>query len=221
GTWTRDGRRVIYAAARSTSSSIFWRPADASAPEQELARIAEFASTISQLPDEHSLIFGTRTAGQAFKLDLADAQHPRPWLDSAGESVTVSPDGELTAYLSNQAGRPEVYVRPSSGKGGPVQVSIAAGYEPAWAHSGRELFFLDWQESVLMAVSVKTKPALTVSKPRRVIPSGTAARNVAIDTYDVMPDDRRFLVVKCNSSAGQQSLSIITNWFRELTARLR
>ena len=221
GTWTHDGRRVIYAAARGATSSIVWRAADASAPEEELARIPEFPGSISLLPDDHTLIFGTHTDEQAFKMDLADAQQPRPWLDSTGEFVTVSPDGGLAAYVSNQAGRPEVYVRPSSGTGGPVPVSIASGYEPAWAHSGRELFFLDWQENVLMAVSVKTRPALTVSRPRRVIPPDTAAANVAIDTYDVMPDDRHFLVVRDNSSASRQSLSIITNWFRELNARVR
>ena len=77
-----------------------------------------------------------------------------------------------------------------TGKDGSVQVSMAAGYEPAWAHSDRELFFPDWQQSVLMVVSVETRPKLTVSRPRRVIPSGTAAGDVAVDTYDVMPDDR-------------------------------
>ena len=81
--------------------------------------------------------------------------------------------------------------------------------------------FLIGKKTLLMAVSVKTRPALTVSRPRRVIPPDTAAANVAIDTYDVMPDDRHFLVVRDNSSASRQSLSIITNWFRELNARVR
>jgi len=223
--WTRDGRRIVYAASRGAKSSIYSRAADASAPEEELARLREFPLAVSLLPDNRTLIFDSRTDDQAFKIDLADAQHPRPWLAApSGEfNVTVSPDGELAAYVSNQAGRAEVYVRPSSGKGAPVQVSTASGFDPVWAHSGRELFFLDFQRNVLMAVSVTTTPTLTVSGPRRILPEGSAAASLPIDSYDVMPDDRHFLVVKNDAAdpAGPHELSIVTNWFRELNARVR
>jgi hypothetical protein len=74
-----------------------------------------------------------------------------------------------------------------------------------------------------MAVSVTTTPRLTVSGPRRVMPAGSAAASLLIDSYDVMPDDRHFLVVKnvAADPAGQHELSIVTNWFRELNARVR
>jgi len=132
--------------------------------------------------------------------------------------VTVSPDGEWAAYVSNQSGRPEIYVRPSSGRGRPVQVSTRAGFAPVWAHSGRELFFRDFQRDVLMAVSLTTKPTLRVSEPRRMLAS--AAENLAIDDYDVMPDDRHFVVKSQLPNPSQRELSIITNWFQELNARV-
>jgi hypothetical protein len=180
---------------------------------------------VSLLPDNHTLLFDTsngNTGSKAFRLDLADAQHPRLWVDPpSGEAfITVSPDGEWAAYVSNQSGRSEVYVRPSAGKSGGVQVSLEGGYAPAWAHSGRELFFLDGRRSVLMAASVTIKPTLTVGVPRRIMPSGSAG-NLALDAYDVMPDDRHFVIVTATSlEPGQHQLSIITNWFEELKVRV-
>jgi hypothetical protein len=173
---------------------------------------------------QRSLIFGTPSLKQTFTLDLADVRQPRPWANplSGEHSVTVSPDGAWAAYVSDQSGRPEVYVRPSSGNGGAVQVSMSSGDAPTWSHSGGELFFRDGQRSVLMAVSVTTKPTLTVSGPRRIMPPGSAAANVAVDSYDVMPDDRHFVVARETSadSTNHRQLSIITSWLQELNARV-
>jgi serine/threonine-protein kinase len=222
-TWTHDGRRVIYAATRSATTSIYRRSADASTPEEKLISIGALPQSVSLSPDDHTLLFNTpndTTGATSFRVDLTDAQHPRQWVNSPSgeEFITVSPDGERVAYVSNQSGRPEVYVRPSSDKGGGVQVSIATGRAPVWAHGGRELFFLDSQRGLLMAARVTSKPILTVGVPRRIMSSGSAA-NLDIDAYDVMPDDRHFVIVRNNANS-QHELSIITNWTEELKARV-
>lgn len=56
-------------------------------------------------------------------------------------SPTVSPDGQWLAYVSNETGRYEVYVRSMTGHGGPVQVSTNGAVEPLWSPTGRELFY--------------------------------------------------------------------------------
>ena len=64
-----------------------------------------------------------------------------------------------------------------------------------------------------------TKPTLTVSGPRRILAS--AAENLEIEEYDVMPDDRHVLVKGTSPKpTGQRELSIITNWFQELNVRV-
>jgi hypothetical protein len=72
-----------------------------------------------------------------------------------------------------------------------------------------------------MAVTVTTKPTLTVGVPRRIAASASGAENLAIAAYDVMPDDRHFVVQgTAPNPTGQRELSIITNWFQELNARV-
>jgi Tol biopolymer transport system component len=58
-----------------------------------------------------------------------------------------SPDGRWVAYMSNESGRDEIYVRPFvEGGSGPTtgqwQVSTAGGIHPAWRRDGKELYYL-------------------------------------------------------------------------------
>jgi serine/threonine-protein kinase len=58
------------------------------------------------------------------------------------KSIAFSRDGWWVAYVSNNTGGDQVYVRPFPDAGsGLVQVSTNGGYNPVWAHSGRELFY--------------------------------------------------------------------------------
>ena len=53
----------------------------------------------------------------------------------------VSPDGRSLAFVSNQSGQNQVYVRSLTGTGDQVQVSVTGGLEPGWSRDGRELFY--------------------------------------------------------------------------------
>jgi hypothetical protein len=64
----------------------------------------------------------------------------------------ISPDGRWIAYVSLEAGKEEVYVRPVPGVDrARWQVSPAGGTNPVWAHSGRELFYVALGDSMVAA----------------------------------------------------------------------
>src|SRR5262249_48030569 len=75
-----------------------------------------------------------------------------------------SPDGRWVAYVSNESGLSEVYVRGfatdfSSGSasgGGSVLVSGGGGTEPRWRGDGRELFYVA-PNGKMMAVEVMAR----------------------------------------------------------------
>src|SRR5207249_1591685 len=56
--------------------------------------------------------------------------------------VQVSADGQRLAYVSNETGTNEVYVRPASSMEPRTRVSVAGGVEPKWRRDGTELFYL-------------------------------------------------------------------------------
>ena len=70
---------------------------------------------------------------------------PSVWLKTTFDErrPQFSPDGRWVAYMSNESGRYEIYVRPFSGRGtggrtgGQWQVSTAGGIIPRWRSDGR------------------------------------------------------------------------------------
>ena len=60
-----------------------------------------------------------------------------PAVDSA---AVFSPDGRWLAYHSSQTGRSEVFAMPLP-EGAAVRVSTEGGFAPAWAPSGREIYY--------------------------------------------------------------------------------
>ncbi len=59
------------------------------------------------------------------------------------EGAALSPDSRWLAYVSNEQGENEVFVRPFPDvNGGKWQVSSGGGSAPLWAHNGRELFYV-------------------------------------------------------------------------------
>src|SRR4029079_6428444 len=53
----------------------------------------------------------------------------------------LSPDGRWLAYVSDESGLFEVYIRPFPTGDGKWRVSNAGGSEPRWRSNGQELFY--------------------------------------------------------------------------------
>ena len=52
----------------------------------------------------------------------------------------LSPDGRRIAYMSNESGRWEIYVRPTVGRDAPTRVSTHGGAWPSWSNDGQVHF---------------------------------------------------------------------------------
>ena len=90
-------------------------------------------------------------------LDVSDPDHPKPGkpepflrTPSNERYPAVSPDGRWIAYESDESGRDEVYVRPFPGPGGKWQISNAGGSLPVWSRNGRELFFENLDNRIMV-----------------------------------------------------------------------
>ncbi len=77
--------------------------------------------------------------------------------------ATVSPDSKWITYRSDHSGRNEIYVEPFPDGGPIVQISSQGGTEPVWAKNGRELFYRNQEE--MMVVGIETKPEFKPGTP--------------------------------------------------------
>ena len=125
-----------------------------------------------------------------------------------------SPNGRWIAYVSNQSGAYDVYVRAfttdfsggSAGAGGSVLVSRGGGTEPRWRGDGNELFYLA-PDGKMMAVEVKAGQEFGAGTPHPLFetPSGTIMG-------DVSADGKRFLLVTPVGSSASAPFTVVLNW---------
>jgi Tol biopolymer transport system component len=101
--------------------------------------------------------------------------------------------------MSNQSGRPEMYVRPvdapggGGATGGPWQISTDGGLGMGfWRQDGKEFYYLAADRG-FMAVDVSTSPTFTYGKPRLLF-RVSEGLNVSVGTASVSRDGERFVV---------------------------
>jgi serine/threonine-protein kinase len=206
--WTPDGRRLVY----SSNDDLWWIAADGSGRPDSLlvANGSRYGGTVTA--DEHALIFAESGSDRAGIRRLVFDSLPASTLlvpGSFGEAApALSPDGRWLAYQSGETGRPQVYVRPYSGGGARVSISLQGGSEPVWAPSGRELFYRAGDS--LVAATVDAGAALTVTA-RRTLFTGSFMNGGDFREYDVAPDGNHFIFL--SGGRGRSVLVGIQNWF--------
>ena len=68
-----------------------------------------------------------------------------------------SPDGKWVAYVSDDSGANEIYVRALPGAQNQVRVSVSGGDVPRWSRDGRQLFF--YSNGKMMTANVRANGA--------------------------------------------------------------
>ena len=140
-----------------------------------------------------------------------------PFSESSGQ---ISPDGRWVAYVSDESGRQEIYVRPFPGPGGKWQVSIEGGAEVAWSPKGNELFYRSAGQR-MMAVDVQTQPTFSAGKPHLLFEGPYVAGGTGA-FYSISPDGQRFLMMKApeQQQSALTEFNVILNWFEDLKKKV-
>jgi len=123
-------------------------------------------------------------------------------------NAVFSPDGRWVAYVSDETGRPEVYVRPFQAPGEKRRVSTSGGSQPRWPREGEELFYRS-PDKRLMAVPVDLRKSLELGQPRPLFHASTSPESTL--DYDVSSDGRRFLVLEAVPDANAGPV-VVVNW---------
>ena len=219
--WTPDGRRIVYSRGQFSQGDLYWIPADGTGPAQSLLVAPEDQWAGDVTPDGRTLLFRSGGAGPVRSIHTLPLQGPRtPRVFLANQfdnhSPALSPDGHWVAYVSNESGRLEVYVRPFPGPGGRWQVSLAGGTEPVWAGNGRELFYRNGTRMMVAAIALH--PTFTVGA-RRVLFEGNYLNDPVYRSYDVTRDGRSFVLVRSPKPLGD--FIVVLNWFDQLRDQRR
>jgi hypothetical protein len=121
-----------------------------------------------------------------------------------------SPEGRWIAYVSDEAGQPDVYVRPFPGPGEALRISTSGGSNPHWRRDGKELFYVVGQR--LMAVPVTASSSFDAGVPKQLFDRKPAR----ITDYDVAADGQSFLINSEVSGPETKPINIVVNWMAAL-----
>ncbi|MGH7704061.1 MAG: protein kinase domain-containing protein [Gemmatimonadales bacterium] len=221
--WTADGRSVTFTSDRGRNRDLYTQRADGSAPAVLQLDRAEEMLEATWSRDGRWLVVRQNAMpnGDLFAFRPGVDSAPTPLVTTRfGERVpTLSPDGRWLAYVSNEAGRNEVYVRPfPDADRAKWQVSLNGGSEPRWAHSGREIFYRNVSGGIV-AVAVSTQPTFSVGRQTELFPGSAFFQDDSHVEYDVAPDDQRFLMLRQRGGGERADLILVENWFTELRAK--
>jgi len=219
--WSRDGTRVLFASNRSGDWDI-WAVPPGGGPATRLLTRKGNQFPVSAASDG-TILFGERSKGTAADIfTLSPDGRVTPFLVTpfSTTGAQLSPDGRAVAYISDETGRDEVYVRPFGGKGDAAPVSTEGGNAPRWSPDGREIVYR--RGDAFLAASVTSSGGtLTVGDSRKLFEVHAAAgRSTFQAGYSVSPDGRRFLVLLLDPRAIPAQINVVLNWFEELKAKV-
>ncbi len=225
--WSSDGEFVTYRSIREGTGNMFQVRADGGGTEEQLTR-GDFTqqNPSSWSPDSQFLAFyqipGIGGSGDRdlWIMPRDGDREPRPFLQTPFNEAApdFSPDGQWLAYVSNETGSNEIFVRPYPGPGGAWQISTGGGGGPIWAPNGQELLYMNGNQ--LMAVDIETESGFTTGAPRLLFEDLFRPSTGNVASYDVNAGGDRFVMIQdaavTDIEAQPDQIDVIGNWFEDL-----
>lgn len=220
--WLASSSRLAYVERDGMQARVLAINADGSGGQRELAPTVSSADfdNVAMAPDGRSALriidqrgHGSLRVGPVLPdgslgpLEPLLKQVPEPNVGAA----TISPDGRLVAYTTNDPGQVDVFLARFPGGEGRWQVGTEGGFRARWAPGGRELFFI--------AGSGPTKRSLASARVDPAQDSPLGPITLLFDTrgfgsFDVAPDGQRILTTRPagGGDGPARRLVLVQNW---------
>ncbi|MEE2897689.1 MAG: hypothetical protein VX815_04390 [Gemmatimonadota bacterium] len=202
--WLRNGEEISFFSFLSEEGPLKVTRVDGSgAPEtitlSNPGRTIELQDPGIWNLDGSGYIGGLRpggTQGDIFLFPM-DGSPAIPLVDSEynEHSPALSPDGQWLAFSSDVTGRGEVYVIPTDGSQGRVQVSNGNGSEPVWGKDSRTLFYLEPEGTMVrvMTASLDLPQNMDVLSRSVAVPALELEESDNHSNFDVHPSGDRIV----------------------------
>jgi eukaryotic-like serine/threonine-protein kinase len=220
--WAPEGDQLAFSSYRAGNTDIFVRRADTSSEEKALASTSYNERVSDWSRDGQHILYSLvhpKTGWDLWYLKRnAGKWEPYPLSQTSfnERAPKLSPDGRYVAYLSDESGRQEVYVRqfPMGGRVRPVSTRGAS--QIRWGRNGRELFYVE--AGALLAVPVSTIREFAAGPATRLFSHAAIATPVLEPNYDVSADGQRFILTDGVGSE-ERMIRVVQNWFAEFRDR--
>jgi serine/threonine-protein kinase len=215
--WTRDSKKLVFICQPKGVQDLCFKSL-VSAGDVALLHESPFWKTSGSWSlDGKSFYFSEQNPETNNDLMLLDTTDPKkapatilrtPFLEDSAE---LSPDGAWLAYISNESGRQEVYVRPASGSFEQWQISNGGGAQPRWTRGGEELLYVAPDGNV-MAVAITTAPVFRPGVPKALFRLPEPPDRDTPIFEDVTADGEKILLNVPTTARSSVAFHVILNW---------
>ncbi|MCX5756103.1 MAG: protein kinase [Gemmatimonadetes bacterium] len=213
--WTRDGTRVLF----KNRGQVIQRAPDRSRPDTVLVNdaLADARGIGTPVPGSaHALAameFRDATTGRwRISLSPMDSMATfRPFVAGSSNNIgpTISADGRVLAWVSDESGTQQVYAQPIPGPGARVQVSIAGGTEPVWSRTGATLYYRG--PSRIMSAEIAGPPLSVGRRDSLFVDEWVREPAGGTRQWDVFPNGKQFVMVRSPQSSTDGAY-VVLNW---------
>jgi Tol biopolymer transport system component len=222
--WSPDGTQIVFRSQRAAPGDLYQKLASGAGAEERLVASDQPKIPYRWSADGRFLLYHSvdpQTTNDLWVVPMG-GRTPSVFLKTPFREAygAFSPDGRWVAYMSNESGRMEIYVRPfvPPGTGGPAaggqwQVSTAGGIMPLWRPDGKELHYLN-PTGAMMATPITVTGATldpgapVVLFPTRILGGGVDAQQGW--QYDIAPDGRFLINTELDSAVAP--ITLLMNW---------
>jgi serine/threonine-protein kinase len=229
--WTPDGRYVLFVTVNGNNSILKRKSASGTGDIEPLAEVPNIRIVPSSWSSDGKTLIAFDNSTDSEGIGLISIDNDYKWSPLLNKEFNelqpnVSPDGKWIAYVTDETGNQEVYLRPFPDVDRDMKVvSTNGGSNPLWSSDSKELFYRNGES--VMAVKVQTEPGLELGKPVELFKrsyQGRVPADLSRQTmWDIHPDDNRFVMMKETAGDGGEpeaavpvKINIILNWFEEL-----
>ena len=219
--WSTGGDVLFYRMAGANGPpDIYQKRADGRGRHEVRLALDGIQQPMDASSDGRYLVYNDAnraTIRDIWLLPLNPPGAPRPYLATTAveQDARVSPDSRWVAFVSSESGKAEVYVAPIDDPNARRRVSTDGGLAPRWGPGGRELVYLDLNDT-LMAMTFAGEPAIKTGRLRPLFAAGRLFRNpgggFGEPYYDLAPDGQSFLVNRLVHDAAVEPINVVLNW---------
>jgi serine/threonine-protein kinase len=211
--WVDQDRAIAFWSERDGVRSLYVQPVDGSRKAEPLLEQLQ-GRPITTTPDGRFIAINHRFDIWLVPVD-GDGE-PRPLLhtDFVEGNPTFSPDGRWFAYISDESGPFEVYVRPVDGSSGRLVVSRGRTDDVIWSARGDEILYRSSGQVFAAPIEIgRDRAAPRIGEPVALFPDRyllTTARDM-----DLGRDGRLLMLAEVEPA----KLDFFEHWFESLSAR--